>query len=192
MLTITFHDFSFFLKIFFESILLELSFFLFFLFFYCCYRYCCYCRCCYYCYYYCFSCWFNVFVAFAIFVFVRLNFRVIKAFVRSMSQFYAIEKNALFDFFCDIKICDNEICNKKNAIFLLFLFFLLSLSLSLLLSLLLLSLLLLFLLLTQRFCYFCNFLSLYVWVFELLKYSFAQCLNFMQSKKIHCLIFFVI
>ena len=50
------------------------------------------------------------------FVFVRLSFRIIETFVRSMFQFHAIEKNTLFDFFDNVKICDNEICNQKNAI----------------------------------------------------------------------------
>ena len=71
MLTIIFHDFSFFLRVFFELILLELSFFLFF---YCRYRYRYYCRC-YYCRCYCcFFCWLDVFVVFAIFCFCTFEF----------------------------------------------------------------------------------------------------------------------
>ena len=50
------------------------------------------------------------------FVFVRLSFRIIETLVRLMFQFYAIEKNALFNFFDNVKICDNEIYNQKNAI----------------------------------------------------------------------------
>ena len=50
------------------------------------------------------------------FVFVRLSFRVIETLVRSMFQFYAIEKNALFDFFDNVEICDNEICDQRDAI----------------------------------------------------------------------------
>ena len=33
-----------------------------------------------------------------------------------MSQFYAIRKNALFDFFNRVKTRDNKICNERNSI----------------------------------------------------------------------------
>ena len=50
------------------------------------------------------------------FVFVNLNFEIIKIFICLMFQFYTTRKNALFDFLDRVKIRDNEICNEKNSI----------------------------------------------------------------------------